>query len=225
MRARTLFLTAVGVALAALPAAYFGHRYFERRNTRLALEAEDLFNAELQTAKGDLEDWTRRWERLKPHLDFNHPMVRKLRRYFAAEASLIARDLASAGRVREAEILCRRIEKEVDPGFFAELAERRRRGKTEGLSLKALVDWNNLMIKAANAGDLDEAGRIAKMIVSYPEWRAFIPANAILGELARREGDLEASERFYLVALDTTNAVPEAVKKGYAETMAKKHDN
>jgi len=85
--------------------------------------------------------------------------------------------------------------------------------------IMTLVDWNNEMVNAMNAGDIEKAGRIARMILANPDWHTYIPANAIMGTVAAREGDYVASERFFQLATHTTNEVPFIVWNDYAETL------
>jgi len=82
-----------------------------------------------------------------------------------------------------------------------------------------LADWNNEMVRAMNAGEIEKAGRLARMVLSNPDWHAYIPANAIMGTVAAREGDYVASERFFQLATRMTNNVPCIVWHDYAETL------
>lgn len=85
--------------------------------------------------------------------------------------------------------------------------------------VKSLVEANGAMLKAMDRGDKEAASRIARSILSKPEWRGFIPANAVMGEILAKEGDFAASERFYEVATSTTNRVGVMVYAGYANTL------
>jgi len=83
------------------------------------------------------------------------------------------------------------------------LAELEKQGAQPDLSpeWRSLIEWNNSMVHAHDMGDIDKAARIARTILSKPEWRSFIPANAIMGSVMAVEGDYVAAEMFYRVAL------------------------
>jgi len=85
--------------------------------------------------------------------------------------------------------------------------------------LLSLVEWNNEMCRLMDRNELVSAGRIARAILSNPKWRAFMPANAVMGSLSAFEGDPVASERFFRVATDTTNRVATVVLNDYADTL------
>jgi len=75
------------------------------------------------------------------------------------------------------------------------------------------------MCQLMDKGEIVQAGRIARAILSNPKWHGFIPANAVMGSVAAYEGDYVASERFFQVATDTTNTVATVVLNNYADTL------
>lgn len=94
-------------------------------------------------------------------------------------------------------------------------------------SLESLVEWNNEMVKAMDAGKKDEAAKLARAILSVPEWRAFIPANVVMGTISGMDGDFVSSERFFRTAIKaSTNEPPAVVCNDFAETLRqlKKYD-
>lgn len=119
-----------------------------------------------------------------------------------------------------------------DPELMAKMIEEARKKREEKIAageeentpiipeeIKNLVEANGAMLKAMDRGDREAASRIARSILSRPEWRGFIPANAVMGEILAKEGDFAASERFYEVATSTTNRVGIMVYAGYANTL------
>lgn len=118
-----------------------------------------------------------------------------------------------------------------DPELMAKMIEEANKRREEKIAageeerfeipeeVKSLVEANGAMLKAMDRGDREAASRIARSILSKPEWRGFIPANAVMGEILAKEGDFAASERFYEVATSTTNRVGVMVYAGYANTL------
>lgn len=118
-----------------------------------------------------------------------------------------------------------------DPELMAKMIEeankKREEAKQAGVEekfvvpeeVKSLIEANGEMLKAMDRGDKETASKIARSILSKPEWRGFIPANAVMGEILAKEGDFAASERFYEVATSTTNRVGVMVYAGYANTL------
>lgn len=116
-----------------------------------------------------------------------------------------------------------------DPGLMEKLAEEAKRriaakvaaGETVEApqELLTLVEWSNEMVTLMDRGETDKAGRIARAILSHPQWQGFVPANGVLGAVAAKEGDYVASEAFFRAATDTTNAVPPVVLNDYANTL------
>lgn len=94
-----------------------------------------------------------------------------------------------------------------------------RQNEIDKIMAKGLIDATGEMLKAMDRGDKATAGEIARLILSKPKWRSFIPANAVMGEISASEGDFAASERFYGVATSTTNRVGSMVYAGYANTL------
>lgn len=94
-------------------------------------------------------------------------------------------------------------------------------------SLESLVEWNNKMMQDMDAGKKDEAAKLARAILSVPEWRSFIPANVVLGTISGMDGDFVSSERFFRTAIGaSTNEPPVVVCNDFAETLRqmKKYD-
>jgi len=109
--------------------------------------------------------------------------------------------------------------------YQAEIRKRLARFREAGLEpelppeLKSLVEWNDEMLKAHDLGDLAKAARIARTILSRPEWRGFVPANAVMGTVMAVEGDYVASEAFYRLAVAGKAKPNAAVCNDYAETL------
>ena len=84
-----------------------------------------------------------------------------------------------------------------------------------------LVKWNNEMIGAYGRGDMKTSAAIAGKILSQPEWRAYIPANAVMGSVLAHEGKYAAAEPFFRIALSGKGiAAPQpAVMREYANTL------
>lgn len=93
----------------------------------------------------------------------------------------------------------------------------------EPLDWRTLVAWNNEMIEAHGRGDLAKAERIARRILSEPEWRGFIPANAVMGSVLAGKGECAKSETFFRAALAGKGAAaPQpVVLNDYADTLRK----
>ena len=92
--------------------------------------------------------------------------------------------------------------------------------------VEKLVEWNNEMIRAMDAGDVKKAGMIAREILSQPTWRGFVPANVVLGTLSGMEGDFAASERFFRAVFASGVEQPAVACNDFAETLRqlKKYD-
>lgn len=88
-------------------------------------------------------------------------------------------------------------------------------------SWNTLAAWNNEMIRAHGRGDLTNAMEIAQRILSQREWRAFVPANAVMGSVLAQAGDYAAAERFFRVAISGKGlAAPQpVVLNDYADTL------
>ena len=88
-------------------------------------------------------------------------------------------------------------------------------------SYETLISWNNEMIKAYGRGDMKTSGAIAMKILSQPEWRAYIPANAVMGSVLAHEGKYFAAEPFFRIALSGKGlAAPKpVVMREYADTL------
>lgn len=103
------------------------------------------------------------------------------------------------------------------------LADRDRRGERleAPAQLKTLVEWGDEMLKAHYARDFKTSARIARTILSQPEWRNYTPANAVMGSQMARSGDYESADLFYRAALNGTGAaVPKPVLlNDYADTL------
>lgn len=84
-----------------------------------------------------------------------------------------------------------------------------------------LAEWNNEMIRAYGRGDMKTSAAIAGKILSQPEWRAYIPANAVMGSVLAHEGKYAAAEPFFKIALSGRGlAAPQpAVMREYANTL------
>ena len=93
------------------------------------------------------------------------------------------------------------------------------RMKRRDLPIEKLVEWNNEMVQAMNVGDGKKAGAIAREILSHPQWRGFVPANAILGTLSGLEGDFAASERFFRAVFASGIEQPTVAYNDFAETL------
>lgn len=93
----------------------------------------------------------------------------------------------------------------------------------EPLDWRTLVAWNNEMIEAHGRGDLAKAERIARRILCEPEWRGFIPANAVMGSVLAGKGECAKSETFFRAALAGKGAAaPQpVVLNDYADTLRK----
>ena len=85
--------------------------------------------------------------------------------------------------------------------------------------VEKLVEWNNEMVRAMDAGDAKKAGAIAREILSQPKWRGFVPANAVLGTLSGMEGDFAASERFFHAVFASGVEQPPVAYNDFAETL------
>jgi len=84
----------------------------------------------------------------------------------------------------------------------------------------SLVEWNNEMLQLMDQGEIVKAGRVARAILSRPEWQGSVPANAVMGSVTANEGDYVSSEAFFKAVADTTNVVPAVVLNDYADTLA-----
>jgi len=109
------------------------------------------------------------------------------------------------------------------------LAEEVRRGLVAKIStgekvecpaeILSLVEWTQEMFALMNTGDVVRAGCIARAILSNPDWRECVPANAVMGTVVASEGDYAASERFFQVAIGVTNRVSPVVFNDYADAL------
>ena len=194
------------------------------------------------------EKWASRWAAMAPHLKSKSRFVPRIRRAFALEGNVLANALQSEGRLKEAWKLHLRVYVEIDPGnasalanldamlrrgYRADAGSRRRveLGMAEGDRTDAvsapspgwytLISWNNEMIRAHGCGDIAKAAYIARKILSVPAWRAFVPANAVLGSALAQEGDYVAAEVFFRAALAGKGAAaPQpVVMNDYADTL------
>ena len=86
---------------------------------------------------------------------------------------------------------------------------------------RALVALNNEMIRAHGRGDLAGAERTARKILSQPEWRTFVPANAVMGSALAEKGEHAAAAAFFKAALSGKGlAAPQpVVMNDYADTL------
>ena len=86
---------------------------------------------------------------------------------------------------------------------------------------RALVALNNEMIRAHGRGDLADAERTARKILSQPEWRTFVPANAVMGSALAEKGEHVAAAAFFKAALSGKGlAAPHpVVMNDYADTL------
>lgn len=85
--------------------------------------------------------------------------------------------------------------------------------------LKTIAERGNEMILAYNAGNLVEAGRIARTILARRDGRGFIPANAVMGAVSASEGDYIASAAFYRVVLSGAKQPPFEIYNDFADTL------
>jgi len=116
-----------------------------------------------------------------------------------------------------------------DPELLEKLAEARQRrieaAKAAGQKLelsdeaKTLVEWNEAMVAAANKGDVEGAGRIARQILSNPQWAGWIPAIGMMGNVALSKGDYAEAEVFYRAATSGKIDTPDLIWNNYADTL------
>lgn len=85
----------------------------------------------------------------------------------------------------------------------------------------SLVEWKDMMCRLADKGELVQAGRIARTILSNPKWRECSLANAVMGSVVASEGDDVASEWFFRTALGTTNRISAVAMKDFADTLVR----
>ena len=85
----------------------------------------------------------------------------------------------------------------------------------------ALIALNSEMIRAHCRGDLAGAERTARKILSQPEWRTFVPANAVMGSVLAEKGEYVAAAAFFKAALSGKgSAAPQpVVMNDYADTL------
>lgn len=106
---------------------------------------------------------------------------------------------------------------------FAIYAVRRHDDRTsDGLgNTGTLIALNNEMIRAHGRGDLAGAERTACKILSQPEWRTFVPANAVMGSVLAQKGEYVAAAAFFKAALSGKgSAAPQpVVMNDYADTL------
>ena len=91
--------------------------------------------------------------------------------------------------------------------------------KPRKLTVEKLVEWNNEMVRAMDAGEMKKSGMIAREILSRPEWSGFAPAQAILGTLSGMEGDFVSSERFFRSAFASGIEQTPVACNDFAETL------
>ena len=86
---------------------------------------------------------------------------------------------------------------------------------------RALIALNNKMIRAHGRGDIAGAERMARKILSQPEWRTFVPANAVMGSALAQKGEYAAAVAFFRAALSGKgSAAPQpVVMNDYADTL------
>lgn len=86
---------------------------------------------------------------------------------------------------------------------------------------RALVALNNEMIRAHVRGDLADAERTARKILSQSVWRTFVPANAVMGSVLAQKGEYAAAAAFFKAALSGKgSAAPQpVVMNDYADTL------
>ena len=88
-------------------------------------------------------------------------------------------------------------------------------------NIHALIALNNEMIRAHGRGDLAGAEKTARKILSQPEWRTFVPANAVMGSALAQKGEDVAAAAFFKAALSGKGAAaPQpVVMNDYADTL------
>ena len=86
---------------------------------------------------------------------------------------------------------------------------------------RTLIALNNEMIRAHGRGDLAGAEKTARKILSQPEWRTFVPANAVMGSALAQKGEYVAAAAFFKAALSGKGAAaPQpVVMNDYADTL------
>ena len=86
---------------------------------------------------------------------------------------------------------------------------------------RALIALNNEMIRAHVRGDLADAERTARKILSQSVWRTFVPANAVMGSVLAQKGEYAAAAAFFKAALSGKgSAAPQpVVMNDYADTL------
>ena len=86
---------------------------------------------------------------------------------------------------------------------------------------RTLIALNNEMIRAHGRGDLAGAEKTARKILSQPEWRTFVPANAVMGSALAQKGEYVAAAAFFKAALSGKgSAAPQpVVMNDYADTL------
>ena len=196
------------------------------------------------------EKWAARWAKMTPFLGSSDRFVPCLRQAFAFEGNVLANRLQAEGRPAAAWALYARICDEVDPdnafalanldgmmrrghaappGWRARVTDRlktlaqERRLPAPPPDVRTLIAWSNEMIRAHGRGDFATAACIARKILSRPEWRAYIPAQAVMGSVLAQAGDYAAAEVFFRAALSGKgSAAPQpAVLNDYADTLCK----
>ena len=149
-------------------------------------------------------------------------LVQRVRRAFTNDVELVSaaeigpHAFVAAGRKRFPDLF---VMTDVDR-TTEKLAKARPEGwKFKTPSVRRLVEWNNEMVRAMEDGETTKAGRIARTILSVPNWQGFVPANAILGTLTGMEGDLIASERFFRKIVEAKADIPPVACNDFAETL------
>ena len=106
---------------------------------------------------------------------------------------------------------------------FAICAVMRHGGRTSDGpgNTRTLIALNNEMIRAHGRGDLAGAEKTARKILSQPEWRTFVPANAVMGSALAQKGEYVAAAAFFKAALSGkgTAAPQPVVMNDYADTL------
>ena len=154
---------------------------------------------------------------------YRRELIRRVRTAFPGEAALLA-----AAEVSPQEFVA--VVRKAHPDLFvmSDMDRTRQMIEKNGhadvlkrrvLPFEKLVEWNNEMVRAMDAGDVKTAGAIAREILSQPKWRGFVPANAILGTLSGMEGDFVASERFFRTVFASDAEQPAVACNDFAETL------
>ena len=84
-----------------------------------------------------------------------------------------------------------------------------------------MLKRHNAMVEAMREGNFREAAKAARQILANPDWRDYAPANAVLGSVLGREGDLKSSERYFRAAIAShkDGRPPATLLNDFAETL------